>query len=221
MTEGAVLGFVASLIGLGAGIGIAKGLNALLAAAGLDLPQTSMVIATRTVVWSLAVGTLSRSPSRASTSRHVRLDPGADRDLPVGSRQQFPSAGRRDHACKARRLPAAGTAALTAALVDHADARVLDKAAWVKDRASSIDKLLNLLYVLLGLSVAIALLGMVNTLALSVMERTREFGTLRALGASRRQLRRMVRHESIVVALIGAAVGLPWKSAWPHSSPGR
>jgi putative ABC transport system permease protein len=50
---------------------------------------------------------------------------------------------------------------------------------------------------------------MVNTLALSVMERTRELGTLRALGASRRQLRRMVRHESIVVALIGAAVGLP------------
>ena len=117
--------------------------------------------------------------------------------------------------------PAAGTAALTAALADHADARMLDKAAWVKDRASSIDKLLNLLYVLLGLSVAIALLGMVNTLALSVMERARELGTLRALGASRRQLHRMVRHESIVVALIGAAVGLPWESAWPHSSPGR
>ena len=102
-----------------------------------------------------------------------------------------------------------GTDALKAALAGHPDARVLDKEAWVKDRAAGIDKLLNLLYVLLGLSVAIALLGMVNTLALSVMERTRELGTLRALGASRRQLRRMVRHESIVVALIGAAVGLP------------
>jgi putative ABC transport system permease protein len=105
--------------------------------------------------------------------------------------------------------PAAGTAALASALADHPDARILDKEAWVTDRAASIDQLLNLLYVLLGLSVAIALLGMVNTLALSVMERTRELGTLRAVGASRRQLRRMVRHESIVVALIGAAVGLP------------
>ena len=104
---------------------------------------------------------------------------------------------------------AAGTAALAAALSDRPDARILDKEAWVTDRASGIDQILNLLYVLLGLSVAIALLGMVNTLALSVMERTRELGTLRAVGASRRQLRRMVRHESIVVALIGAAVGLP------------
>ncbi len=104
---------------------------------------------------------------------------------------------------------ATGTAAITAALADHPDAKLLTKDAWVTDRASGIDQLLNLLYVLLGLSVAIALLGMVNTLALSVMERTRELGTLRALGASRRQLRRMVRHESVVVALIGAAVGLP------------
>ena len=104
---------------------------------------------------------------------------------------------------------AAGTTTLAAALADRPDARILDKAAWVTDRAAGIDQLLNLLYVLLGLSVAIALLGMVNTLALSVMERTRELGTLRAVGASRRQLRRMVRHESIVVALIGAAVGLP------------
>jgi putative ABC transport system permease protein len=104
---------------------------------------------------------------------------------------------------------AAATGALTSALADHPDARILNKEAWVTDRAASIDQLLNLLYVLLGLSVAIALLGMVNTLALSVMERTRELGTLRAVGASRRQLRRMVRHESVVVALIGAAVGLP------------
>ena len=105
--------------------------------------------------------------------------------------------------------PDAATSALRTALADTPNAVVRTSNDWVIARSKSIDTLLNLLYVLLGLSVAIALLGMVNTLALSVMERTRELGTLRALGASRRQLRRMVRHESIVVALIGAAVGLP------------
>lgn len=101
------------------------------------------------------------------------------------------------------------SAALNTALADHPEVEVQDKAAWVENRAAGIDQILNLLYVMLGLSVAVALLGMINTLALSVMERTRELGMLRAVGASRRQLRRMVRHESSVVALIGAAVGLP------------
>ena len=100
-------------------------------------------------------------------------------------------------------------AAVASIVAERPGAEVLTKEAWVTKRAAGIDQLLNLLYVLLGLSVAVALLGMVNTLALSVMERTRELGTLRALGTSRRQLRRMVRHESVVVALIGAAVGLP------------
>ena len=55
----------------------------------------------------------------------------------------------------------------------------------------------------------VSLFGMVNTLVLSVFERTREIGMLRAIGVSRRQLRRMIRHESIITALIGAALGLP------------
>jgi putative ABC transport system permease protein len=55
----------------------------------------------------------------------------------------------------------------------------------------------------------VSLLGMVNTLILSVFERTRELGMLRAVGMTRRQARRMVRHESVVTALIGAALGLP------------
>jgi putative ABC transport system permease protein len=69
--------------------------------------------------------------------------------------------------------------------------------------------MLNLLYVLLALSVIVSLFGMVNTLVLSVFERTRELGMLRAVGMSRRQARRMVRHESVITALIGAALGLP------------
>jgi len=67
---------------------------------------------------------------------------------------------------------------------------------------------LNMLYALLGLSVIVSLLGVVNVMVLSVFERTRELGMLRAIGMTRRQVRRMVRHESIVTALIGAALGI-------------
>ena len=70
------------------------------------------------------------------------------------------------------------------------------------------EKILNILYLLLGLSVVVSLFGVINTLVLSVFERTREFGMLRAIGMTRRQVRRMIRHESIVTALIGAALGI-------------
>jgi putative ABC transport system permease protein len=63
--------------------------------------------------------------------------------------------------------------------------------------------------VLLALSVIVSLFGMVNTLVLSVFERTRELGMLRAVGMTRRQARRMIRHESVITALIGAALGMP------------
>ena len=65
-----------------------------------------------------------------------------------------------------------------------------------------------MLYLLLGLSVIVSLFGVINTLVLSVFERTRELGMLRAIGMTRRQTRRMIRHESIVTALIGAALGI-------------
>jgi putative ABC transport system permease protein len=62
--------------------------------------------------------------------------------------------------------------------------------------------------VLLGFSVIVSLFGMVNTMVLSVFERTREIGMLRTIGMTRRQARRMIRHESIITALIGAALGI-------------
>jgi putative ABC transport system permease protein len=68
---------------------------------------------------------------------------------------------------------------------------------------------LQMLYVLLAFSVIVSLFGMVNTLVLSVFERTRELGMLRTIGMTRRQARRMIRHESVITALIGAALGLP------------
>ena len=100
-------------------------------------------------------------------------------------------------------------ARLERALAGFPDAVVATKAGYVASQEGHLDSTMNLLYGLLGLSVVVSLFGMVNTLVLSVFERTREVGMLRAVGMTRRQARRMVRHESVVTALIGAALGLP------------
>ncbi|WP_194893312.1 ABC transporter permease [Catenulispora pinisilvae] len=73
---------------------------------------------------------------------------------------------------------------------------------------------LNMVYGLLGLAIVVAILGVVNTLALSVVERTREIGLIRAIGMGRRKTRRMIRLESVVIALFGAALGVGLGLAW-------
>jgi putative ABC transport system permease protein len=83
-----------------------------------------------------------------------------------------------------------------------------DQAEFAAEQRAPVDQMLALIYALLGLAVVIAVLGIVNTLALSVIERTREVGLLRAVGLSRRQLRAMVRLESIIIALLGAVLGV-------------
>jgi len=98
---------------------------------------------------------------------------------------------------------------LDQALAGFPDAKVQTREAWIKDQDEDFNQFLIMLYVLLALSVIVSLFGMVNTLILSVFERTRELGMLRAVGMTRRQTRRMIRHESVMVALIGAALGLP------------
>ena len=100
-------------------------------------------------------------------------------------------------------------AGLDRALAAFPDAKSQTRADYVTAQSSFINTMLNLLYVLLALSVIVSLFGMLNTLVLSVFERTRELGMLRAVGMTRRQARRMVRHESVITALIGAALGLP------------
>jgi putative ABC transport system permease protein len=97
--------------------------------------------------------------------------------------------------------------AITAALADHPDAKVLDRKGFEKEASGFIDKLLTFVTVMLLLAVLIALLGIVNTLVLSVFERTRELGLLRAVGMTRAQVRAMVRWESVVISLIGALAG--------------
>jgi putative ABC transport system permease protein len=96
---------------------------------------------------------------------------------------------------------------IAAALADHPDAKVLDQAGYEKEASGFIDQLLLFMTVMLLLAVVIALLGIVNTLALSVFERTRELGLLRAVGMTRGQVRAMVRWESAVISLIGALSG--------------
>jgi putative ABC transport system permease protein len=76
------------------------------------------------------------------------------------------------------------------------------------EQANQIDTLLTLIYVLLALSVIVSLFGIVNTLILSIYERLRELGMMRAIGTSRKQLRQMIRYESIITALIGGVLGL-------------
>jgi len=79
----------------------------------------------------------------------------------------------------------------------------------IDTQSSEMNTLLAMFYVLLGLSVVVSVFGIVNTLALAVFERTRELGMLRAIGMTRRQARRMIRHESVTISLIGAAIGIP------------
>jgi ABC-type antimicrobial peptide transport system permease subunit len=98
---------------------------------------------------------------------------------------------------------------LEAAVADFPDAKVQTRDGWIDQQDKDFNNFLIMLYVLLALSVIVSLFGMVNTLILSVFERTRELGMLRAVGMTRYQVSRMVRQESVITALIGATLGLP------------
>lgn len=87
-------------------------------------------------------------------------------------------------------------------------AEVLNQQELKESREEQINTLVYLVYVLLALAVLISLFGIANTLALSIHERTRELGMLRAIGMSRRQVRAMIRYEAVITALIGAALGM-------------
>ncbi|WP_166136957.1 ABC transporter permease [Nocardioides ochotonae] len=93
-------------------------------------------------------------------------------------------------------------------VADQPAVTVKDQAAFAAEQREPIDNLVLTIFALLGLALVIAVLGIVNTLALSVIERTREIGLLRAIGLSRAQLRRMVTLESVVISLLGAVLGV-------------
>jgi putative ABC transport system permease protein len=120
---------------------------------------------------------------RQDDTDFVILEPGADAEkvqaiLTAGAQQAFPTA------------------------------EVLNQGELREEREKQIDQVVSLFYVLLGLAVLISLIGVINTLGLSIYERTRELGMLRAIGMSRRQVRSMIRYEAVITALIGAVLGL-------------
>jgi putative ABC transport system permease protein len=102
----------------------------------------------------------------------------------------------------------ANEAALNKTLEAFPNAKAATRQKFIDNQISGLSSILNILYVLLALSVIVSLFGIVNTLVLTVFERTREIGMLRAIGMTRRQVRRMIRYESIITALIGAAIGI-------------
>ena len=109
--------------------------------------------------------------------------------------------------------PGANAAKVQAALTAGAErafptAEVLNQQELKESREEQVDQLVNLFYALLILAIVISLFGIANTLALSIHERTRELGMLRAIGMSRRQVRTMIRYEAVITALIGGILGM-------------
>ena len=101
-----------------------------------------------------------------------------------------------------------GRRAVESVTDDYPLAKVQDQAELKANQAQQINQFLALIYVLLGLAVIIAFIGIINTLGLSIYERTRELGLMRAVGMSRRQVRTSIRWEAVIIALLGTALGL-------------
>ncbi|MFI9324804.1 ABC transporter permease [Kitasatospora aureofaciens] len=139
--------------------------------------------------WEVSLDTLNRfAPEAQDFTLYLNTEPGADH-----SKIQ---------------------AALDGALAGYPQVTVQSQADYKKSVTGQVDTVLYLVYALLGLAIVIAVLGVVNTLALSVIERTREIGLLRAVGTSRAQVGRMVRLESVLIAVHGALLGLGLGLAW-------
>ncbi|MET9383227.1 ABC transporter permease [Streptomyces sp. NPDC002928] len=135
----------------------------------------------------------------------------------IGTVEKYVPGGQ-DSALYVNAAPGTGADQLRPRLEETLDpypqVQVRDQADYKKLVHDQIAVLLYLVYALLGLAIVIAVLGVVNTLALSVVERTREIGLLRAIGLARRQLRRMIRLESVVIAVFGAVLGIALGLVW-------
>lgn len=104
--------------------------------------------------------------------------------------------------------PDAVAARVGTLLADEPEVSVQDQSDYADQQTGQVDTVVLMLYILLGLAIVIAVLGIINTLALSIVERTRELGLLRAIGARRGQVRLMVVVESVVIAVFGALLGM-------------
>ena len=164
----------------------------------LTLRSTADKSAEVTVVGNLraaAVLPVDRERERLDRAVRLALRPPAQ-PLDVGQRRRASRATR-----TARRW--------RQAIAGFPDTQLETREEWIEREDADFNEFISFLYVMLTLAVFVSIFGMINTLVLSVYERTREIGMLRAIGMTRRQVRRMIRQESIITALIGAAIGLP------------
>jgi putative ABC transport system permease protein len=126
--------------------------------------------------------------------------------------RNFPVSDQRDWRVYVKGAPGSSPSALDAAIgrtiQPYPNVDVMTPAQLQADIAKQVDALMGLIQALLGLAIVIAVVGIANTLGLSILERTRELGLLRAVGMSRRQTRSMVRWEAVIIALIGSLIGL-------------
>ena len=151
------------------------------------------------------------SPSSRPTPRTPRSQSDVTMSLEAASTRSAsrrPTARSTSTASRGSRPGRPATRALEAVVATCPRSSINDQATFAAEQREPIDQLLFIVYALLGLAVVIAVLGIVNTLALSVIERIREIGLLRAVGLSRRQLRTMLRLESVAIALLGAVLGV-------------
>ena len=116
--------------------------------------------------------------------------------------------GLRPHRARGRRRRGPGRCSTKLVETAFPTAEVLNQQELKESREEQVQQLVNLFYVLLALAIVVSLFGIANTLALSIHERTRELGMLRAIGMSRRQVRTMIRYEAVITALIGAILGM-------------
>jgi putative ABC transport system permease protein len=172
------------------------------AAQHLKLGSTVPVLFKDTGRQTLTVALIYGEATGAPAPRYFMGDQAFDANFPV----------RYDSRVFVKKAPGVTTAAALAAVravaTRYSGTTVMDQAAYKADQAKPIKQMLSLVYALLALAILIALLGIGNTLALSIFERTRELGVMRAVGMTRRQLRAMIRWESVIIALQGTVLGL-------------
>ena len=173
---------------------------------GLELPGTGRAAVGDRIVFLTPAGEHVESTVRGVYAKHGDLDQLLGNVVlsQASFDKSFPRPGD-----LLTLVQAGSTTGLERALASYPDAKLETGDEFIASRTAWLHDVMNLFYVLLALSVIVSLFGMVNTLVLAVFERTRELGMLRAVGMTRRQARRMIRQESVITALIGAALGLP------------
>ena len=156
-------------------------------------------------------GVRDRREGAAQDRRHVLGEQPRRRQLRglAGDvREVLPGAARRVRHGQARSGRGREGGGIAATTKEFGNVQVQDQTAFRDQQAGFIDQLLGLVTALLAFAILIALFGIVNTLGLSIFERTRELGLLRAVGMSRRQVKRMIRWESVIISIIGALLGV-------------